>query len=172
MAIFLREFLTRLAVSAITIVLLVVLLPGIRLGDNSLGTLIIVALVFGVVNAILKPALSVVTCPLIVLTLGLIFLLINALMLQVTAWLAGDRLVIDNFLWALGGGVVMAIVGIVTERILDKKEFTVQVDDVPDAEDILARKRAELDRDFLQNAPPPPPGQSPDDDRPRSPFDR
>ena len=73
------------------------------------GSVLLVAVVFGVVNALIKPVVSLLSIPAIVLTLGLFILVINAAMLGLTAWLT-DSLSIDGFGSALLGAIVISIV--------------------------------------------------------------
>src|SRR5512145_2716215 len=101
-----RNFLLRVIINAIGIAITAQLLPGINVTNDDIGTLLIIGLVFGIVNALVKPVLILLTCPAVIITLGLFILVINGLMLQVTSMLAGDRLKIDSFGWALGGGIV------------------------------------------------------------------
>ena len=85
-------------------------------GDSTgkkIGTLIIVALLFGLVNFLVKPIVKVLTFPLFILTLGLITLVVNALMLLLTSWLA-DKLDlsfhVEGFWTAVLGGLIISIV--------------------------------------------------------------
>ncbi len=73
---------------------------------------------FGLVNALIKPIVSILTCPINVLTLGLFTLVINALMLMLTGWLTGGRLGTEGFLPALLGGIVVSIVSLVLSMFL------------------------------------------------------
>jgi putative membrane protein len=83
---------------------------------DSFVTLAIAALILGLLNAIVKPILVVLTLPLTIVTLGLFLIVLNALMLEVTAWLvSGFR--IDGFGWAIVGAIVLALVSLVTNRI-------------------------------------------------------
>ena len=88
------------------------LLPGLDFRGSALD-LLVVAAVFGVVNSLLRPILTVLTCPLIVLTLGLFTLVINAILLLVTGWLSArwDLGFSVSGFWAafLGGLVVGAV---------------------------------------------------------------
>ncbi|MCC7450339.1 MAG: phage holin family protein [Anaerolineae bacterium] len=115
----------RVVINAIAIAITASLLPGIHVVNQDLGTLLIIGLVFGVINALIKPVLTLLTCPFIILTLGLFLFVINGLMLLLTANLSGGRLIIDGFWWAVGGGIIMGIVGLVLESVLglrDRKE--------------------------------------------------
>jgi len=88
------------------------LLPGLDFRGSALD-LLLVAAVFGLVNSLLRPILTVLTCPLIVLTLGLFTLVINAILLLVTGWLSArwDLGFSVSGFWAafLGGLVVGAV---------------------------------------------------------------
>jgi putative membrane protein len=114
--------LLRLVVYAVAIAITAAILPGINVVRDDIGTYIIIAIVFGLLNAILKPILQVLTCPLVLLTLGLFLLVINGLMLWITASLVPERLQIDSFGWAILGGILMSIVGIALENILGLRE--------------------------------------------------
>jgi putative membrane protein len=112
------KFLLRVIINAIAIAVTASLLSGIHVVNRDLGTLLIIGLVFGIINALVKPLLSLLTCPFIILSLGLFLLVINGLMLLLTASLSGGRLIVDGFWWAVLGGIVMSIVGMILESIL------------------------------------------------------
>jgi len=80
------------------------------------------ALVFGVLNAIVKPILKLLTLPITMVTLGLFLLILNAIMLFLTGWVAGlfGLTFTVDFLSALLGGIVIAVVGTVLHRVLGK----------------------------------------------------
>src|SRR5436305_5879938 len=88
---------------------------------NSFVTLAIAAAVLGLLNAIVRPILFFLTLPLTIVTLGLFLIVLNALMLELTAWLApGFR--IDDFVAAIIGAIVLAIISWITNRIGRKPE--------------------------------------------------
>lgn len=109
------EFGIRVLINALAIAITAWLLPGIHVVDNNIVTFLLIGLVFGLVNAVIKPILVVFSCAFILFTLGLFLLVINGLMLSLTASILSDRLTIDNFWWAMLGGLVMAIVGTILE---------------------------------------------------------
>ena len=113
-----QKFLLRVIVNAIAIAITASILPGIHVLNNDVGTLLIIGLVFGIINALVRPLMMLLTCPFIILTLGLFILVINALVLQLTASLSGGRLTIESFWWAVLGGLVMAIIGMILENVL------------------------------------------------------
>jgi putative membrane protein len=99
-----------------TVALLIVahVVPGFHYRD--LTSLAIAALILGLLNAIVRPILFILTLPLTILTLGLFLFVLNAIMLEITAAIApGFR--IDGFGYALVGAIVLAIVSLVTNRI-------------------------------------------------------
>lgn len=77
--------------------------------------LLLVAAVFGIVNSLLRPILTILTCPLIVVTLGLFTLVINAVMLLVTGWLSARwdlGFTVSGFWAAFWGGLVVGVVSL------------------------------------------------------------
>ncbi|MER7790246.1 phage holin family protein [Streptomyces sp. NPDC097640] len=93
------------------------LLKDITLTGDNAGrkaiTLILVALVFGLVNVVVKPVVKLLAFPLFILTLGLITLVINALMLLLTSWLAGKfdlAFHVEGFGTAVIGALIISIV--------------------------------------------------------------
>ena len=91
-------------------------------GANFWLTLLGVAVIFGVVNALVKPVIAILSCPLILLTLGLFYLVVNGLMLLLTDALAGERFEVDGIWWAILGGLVLGFVGSVLESLLGADE--------------------------------------------------
>ncbi|MFV2008558.1 MULTISPECIES: phage holin family protein [unclassified Micromonospora] len=121
-------FLIRLAVNAVALWITTLIVPGIDVtGDtatNNALTLVIVALIFGLVNAVLKPVIKVVGCVFYLLTLGLFALVVNALLFLLTDWLAQQLdlpFVIDGFWPAFWGAIVMAVVGWLISLVIPDK---------------------------------------------------
>ncbi len=110
----------RVVVIAVALWVATLLVPGIDIsaGDTSTQvlTLIAVALIFGLVNEVVKPLVKVVGCPLYVLTLGLIGLVVNALLFMLVGFLAsgiGLPFAVGGFGAAFLGAIVVALVGFV-----------------------------------------------------------
>jgi len=98
------------------------LLPGLDF-QGTLLQLLMVAAVFGIVNSLLRPILTVLTCPLIVVTLGLFTLVINALMLLLTGWLSTRwdlGFTVTGFWAAFLGGLVVGLVSVVLSLLLPR----------------------------------------------------
>ncbi len=98
------------------------LLPGLDF-QGTLLQLLMVAAVFGIVNSLLRPILTVLTCPLIVVTLGLFTLVINALMLLLTGSLSARwdlGFTVTGFWAAFFGGLVVGLVSVVLSLLLPR----------------------------------------------------
>jgi putative membrane protein len=114
------RFLLRAAVTGVALWAVTLIVPGLRFvgGSNTLqkiGIIFVVAVIFGVVNAIIKPIVQILSIPLYILTLGLIHIVINALMLWITARITEHTthwgLQIDHFWWtAIWAAIVLSIV--------------------------------------------------------------
>ncbi len=106
-----RSHLIRFFVNALALALTVWLVPGLHYTGTPVG-FVALAVVFGIVNMILRPLLTILACPLVVLTLGLFMLVINAVLLLATAAAArhlGIGFRVDGFWWALIGGVIIGL---------------------------------------------------------------
>ncbi|MBF5030072.1 MULTISPECIES: phage holin family protein [Micromonospora] len=110
-------FLIRLAITAVALWIATLIVPGVEVSGRNTGsnvlTLIVVALVFGVVNAVLKPLIKVFGCVFYLLTLGLFALVVNALLFLLTDWIAGVLKLpfhVDGFWAAFWGAIVVAVV--------------------------------------------------------------
>jgi putative membrane protein len=103
------------------------LIPGLDFTGGP-GKLLLVAAVFGIVNSTLRPLLTILTCPLIVLTLGFFTLVINAVMLMVTGWLSESwnlGFTVSGFWPAFFGGLVVGLVSMLLSLGLAPKESRV-----------------------------------------------
>ncbi|MGW7206519.1 phage holin family protein [Streptomyces sp. NPDC054837] len=112
-----KNFVVKTIANAGALAVAVWLLDKITLtGDSTgkkIGTLIIVALIFGIVNFLVKPVVQLLSLPLLILTLGLFTLVVNALMLMLTSWLADKvdlSFHVDGFWTAVLGGLIISIV--------------------------------------------------------------
>lgn len=98
----------RWLLNALALGITAVLIPGIRV--SGVGALLVAALVIGLINALVKPLLVILTLPVTILTLGLFLLILNGLLF----WLAAAIVPgfdVDGFLAALLGALVMAVLG-------------------------------------------------------------
>ncbi|HEX2997104.1 MAG TPA: phage holin family protein [Anaerolineales bacterium] len=119
------KFLLRWVINAIALYLAVLLLPGIDFRGGWVS-LIWLALVFGIINALFRPLLNVLTCPLIILTLGLFTLVINTFLFWLTSVIGqslGLGLTISDPVWwnAFLGGLIVSVVSIVMSTIFKEE---------------------------------------------------
>lgn len=108
------------ALTAVAIGLVAAITPGISVHGGWL-TLLWIALIFGLVDTLIGPLLRFISIPLIILTLGLFLLVVNAALLGITAWLS-DRLDVDGFWPAVLGGLIMAILSWAIDQLLQTPE--------------------------------------------------
>ncbi len=133
-----KHFLLRLVVNAIALYAAVKIVPGVHPQSTHWYAYLWLALIFGVVNALLRPLLKVLTCPLIVLTLGLFTLVINALMFALAGWIGahfGVGFTVDGFWAAFWGSVVTSLVAIALGLCVKEKKVTRRKVEVVVAED-------------------------------------
>ena len=114
----------RIVINAVAIWLTTLLMAGFSF-SGSLVSLLGVGVVFGLVNALIRPLVRLLTLPVTLVTLGLFSLVINALMLMLTTWLS-DSLsltggLFQNFLTALGGAILNSIISTVLSWLLPDK---------------------------------------------------
>ncbi|WP_033339230.1 phage holin family protein [Catenuloplanes japonicus] len=107
----------RLGISALALWIATLIVPGITLSTESLpgaiGTLLAVAAIFGVVNAVLRPLIKLIGFGFYLLTLGLIALVVNGLLFMLTGWIAGELdlpFTVDGFWAAVFGALLVAVV--------------------------------------------------------------
>ena len=111
--------LLRWLLNTLALFIVVHVVPGFH--PSSWTTLAIAALVLGLLNAIVKPILFFLTLPLTIVTLGLFLIVLNGIILELTAWLVpGFR--IDSFVWACVGAIVLGLISLVTHRIGRREE--------------------------------------------------
>ena len=129
----LRSLLLHWILNAAALWVAAALIPGLDFNGGP-GRLLLVAAVFGIVNSTLRPLLTILTCPLIVLTLGLFTLVINALMLLVTGWLSESwnlGFAVSGFWAAFFGGLVVGLVSMVLSLALMPKQSRVGSRETP-----------------------------------------
>ena len=117
------RFILRWVINTAAIFLAIYFVPGISL-QSGWTSVIWLALIFGLVNAVIRPLLKLLTCPLIILTLGLFTLLINTFLFWLTSQIGqlfGLHLVIAGLWPAILGGVVVTVVSVVLTMILHEE---------------------------------------------------
>ncbi len=119
------RLIVRLLAGAVALAVAAWLIEGISVGPGTTAervlTLLAVAVIFGLVNAIVRPIVRLISIPLFILTLGLFTFVVNALMLLLTAWI-GDQFdlafEVDGFVAALLGALVVSVVGFLLNVLL------------------------------------------------------
>ncbi len=120
--------LLRWAGSAFAVALAARVVPGIHV-DGGIPTLLAVALILGLANALVRPLLRFLACSLIFLTLGLFLLIINAAMLLLTAFVAGQLgigFAVDSFTAALLGSLLISLVSFLFSLLLPGRKEKVK----------------------------------------------
>lgn len=93
------------------------LLDGVHVtGDRAWLTFVLAGLVFSLVNMVVKPVVAVLAIPLIILTLGIAYFLVNVLMIFVTSWIVGDFHV-DGFWSGVGAAIVVWLVNVLLDAL-------------------------------------------------------
>jgi putative membrane protein len=118
------RFLVRLLISAAALWVATKIVPGVSYSGDW-GYLILVALVFGLLNALVRPVLALLTCPLLILTLGLFTFVINALVLWLTGALSGKLGLgfhVDGFWPAFLGALVVSVVSFLLSVLIPDPE--------------------------------------------------
>lgn len=120
--------LIRFLASALALAVATWLVPGIDVANDAAETqvltLIAVAAIFGLVNSIVKPLFKLVTAPLLVITLGLFLLVINAVLLMLVSWLAGLLGLawhVDSWGSAFLGALIVSVVSFILNAFLGKR---------------------------------------------------
>ncbi|HSO64949.1 MAG TPA: phage holin family protein [Ornithinibacter sp.] len=127
-----KNFLIRVVVNGIALWVAALVIDGVDLAEDEstfstkVLTIVLVALVFGVLNAIIKPLATLLSLPFIVLTLGLFIFVVNAFMLQLTEWISdwlNLAFAIDEFFWdAVLAAVVITFVSWVLNIVLPEDD--------------------------------------------------
>lgn len=97
------------------------LLSGVRAGGDEWVTIVVAGLVFSVVNMLVKPVVTVLSIPLVILTLGVALFFVNLLMLFLTSWLVAD-FDIDGFWTGVGATIVVWAVNALLGALFDRDE--------------------------------------------------
>ena len=123
-----RSIAIKIAVNGIALWVAALVIPGIHLGENAdqlstrLITILLVAILFGLINAFVKPIATFFSFPFIILTLGLFTLVVNALMLELTSGLSHALELdfdVEHFFWdSVLGAIVITLVSMVLNMVL------------------------------------------------------
>ena len=110
-----NKLIIRWLINGVALFAAVYLIPGLNTGEAQFISYVFIAVIFGLVNALVRPLLKFLTCPLIILTLGLFTLLINTFLFYLTFWLGQSfhlGFIVPNFWDALLGSLIVTAVSI------------------------------------------------------------
>lgn len=123
------KILIKLIITAVAVWVATLVIPGIQLHTHStagkIGTVIVVALIFGIINAVLKPIAKTIGCLAYAITFGLISIVVNGLLFWLTSYVAGQLKVpfhITGFVPAVLGALLVGIIGWVLSLIVDRDD--------------------------------------------------
>jgi putative membrane protein len=124
------HWIIKIIVNAIAIWVATAIVPGVELTANGTSRTVLsfvaVGALFGIVNTVIKPVVSLFALPFIVLTLGLMIFVVNALMLKLVDWLSGTLGIgfeSGPFFWStIGAAVVVSIVSMILNLVVDRDE--------------------------------------------------
>ena len=123
-----RSLFVRWLINTLALYVAVQVVPGVDYDGGPLG-LLLVAAIFGLVNAVLRPVLTLLTCPLVLVSLGLFLFVINALLLLFTSWLSnplGLGFPVAGFWPAFWAGLLISLVSLFLSIMVGEKEIRVQ----------------------------------------------
>ena len=123
-----RSLFVRWLINTLALYVAVQVVPGVDYDGGPLG-LLLVAAIFGLVNAVLRPVLTLLTCPLVLVSLGLFLFVINALLLLFTSWLSnplGLGFHGAGFWPAFWAGLLISLVSLFLSIMVGEKEIRVQ----------------------------------------------
>ena len=109
------NFFVNLIISAIAVFVTAYLLPGVTLSQDIM-TILIVTILMGIANSVIKPILHVLTFPITIVTFGLFALVINALMVMLVDYFV-EGFSVENFWWALAFSIVLSIISSVLRKM-------------------------------------------------------
>ncbi|MDX2161491.1 MAG: phage holin family protein [bacterium] len=161
-----RWLLVRFIISAIVMAVITSgILPGVRIIGNVTTTWVAISVIFALINLTIKPVLRFLTCPFIVLSLGLVGVLINVLMLYLTVWgstalipVTGGQLQIDTFVNGFVAALIITVTTILLEWLFGSRTRSTRVEKVTEVRYVIEKQRPDLDAQFnrviQQNMPP------------------
>lgn len=115
------NFITKLLLNAIAVVITAYILPGVYLA--GFGYAILVAVVLSLLNVSVKPVLVLFTIPFTVITLGFFLLVINAFIIEIAAWLLHPNFAVASFWQALFFSIILSIINSIFDRLTVKAEY-------------------------------------------------
>lgn len=123
-----KKFLQSWAINTVAVLVAVYVVPGIRFTDESFWTPFVTSLVLGILNAFIRPVLTLLALPLLIVTLGLFRLVINALLLYFVSFLLAPHFQIDSFGAAFLGALIISIISFLLNSLTGANRAQVRVE--------------------------------------------
>ncbi len=123
-----KKFLTSWLINTLAVLVAVYIVPGLHFKNDNLWTPFVTALVLGILNAFIRPILMFFALPILIVTLGLFTLVINALVLKLVGLLLGQYFVVDGFGSALLGAIIISIVSMFLNSVTGNTQARVRVE--------------------------------------------
>lgn len=109
----LKKFLQSWLINTLAVLVAVYIVPGLKFKDNNLWTPFVTSLILGILNAFIRPIMDFLALPLLILTLGLFRIVINAILLYLVSLLMGNYFEVRNFWSALVGALIISVIGLI-----------------------------------------------------------
>jgi putative membrane protein len=123
-----KKFLQSWAINTLAVLVAVYVVPGIRFTDDNLWTPFVASLILGILNAFIRPVLTLLALPLLIYTLGLFRLVINALLLYFVSFLLAQHFQIDSFGAAFLGALIISVVSFLLSFLTGAARARVRVE--------------------------------------------
>ena len=120
-----RKFLLKWLINTVALYVAVAFVPGITPQSDNWLSFIWLAAIFGLLNSIIRPFIKILSCPLIVLSLGLFMLIINTMMFSLAGQIGSNFKVgftVDNFMAAFWGAMVVSLVSMVLQGLFREEK--------------------------------------------------
>lgn len=121
-----KKFIQRWLVTTLAVLVAVYVLPGLHFTDNNLWTPFVTSLILGILNAFIRPIMMFMALPLLIFTLGLFTLVINALLLYFVGWLL-PSFEVNSFGWAFLGSLIISVVSVALNILTGSSNARVNV---------------------------------------------
>jgi len=122
-----KKFIQSWLINTLAVLVAVYIVPGIRFKDNSFWTPFVVSLVLGILNAFIRPVLMRIALPLLIFTLGIFTLVINALLLYFVGFLLAQHFEVDGFWPAFWGALLISFVSLALNALAGTGYTRVQI---------------------------------------------
>ena len=107
----------RILINGLTLALVVLIVPGVYVPESGILTYLLLGIVFGILNAVIKPLLQILTLPFLFVSYGLVVIIINSIVLIVLALLADELIVMERIISVIIAAIIVGIVGGFLESI-------------------------------------------------------